>query len=306
MPLNPAEAETAYRLILERTPSPEEIANAVNQHDKLGALRHMLLNSEEFYRKFDTIREGFLKRINPVLVHLHIPEAVDPMLFSQLAAAQDLQPATPADPDSFSALCAKPRHERLKLHYIYGDLTAGAGDALNLPFMHLCTIARPGPRLYRLYRAACDAQGASKMSFGTYLEYSLDSLVHRLELDNGQVRRLAGPPDASEFGREKELLARAFHHAFSPDMIFGFFEDTAALARRLGDEGLMTSQPPDTAPTTDEKTSEDGSTADHEFTRALDALGKDARIIFDAYTAWDTYFYDVCRALLSTTSAETA
>lgn len=297
MPLNPAEAKTAYRLILERTPSPKETANAVAQHDRLGALRQMLLNSEEFYHKFDTIREGFLKTVTPVLVHLHIPEAVDPVLFSQLASAQSLQPATAADTDNFAVLCAKPRHERLKLRYVYGDLDAGAGAALRLPHMHLCTIARPGQRLYRLYRLACAAQGDTKMTFGRYLEYSLDSTPHRLELDNGQMRRLAGARTADGFGREQALLAQALHHAFASDMILGLFEETAAVTARLGDEGLtVTASAADAGAHALSGASKEA--ADPEFTRALDTLGKDTRRIFDAYTAWDSYLYDVCRALL--------
>jgi hypothetical protein len=297
MNLTSAETETAYRLILERTPSPDEIANAVSQHDRLSTLRQMLLNSEEFHAKFDAIRNGFLNKVTPVLVHLQIPEAVDPVLFAQLTDAQSLQPNTPADAETFAALCAKPRHERLKLRYVYGDLAAGAGAALRLPYMYLCTIARPGPRIFRLYRAACDAQSDATMSFESYLEYSLDSTPHRLELDNGQMRRLAGPPTADGFGQEKDLLAQALHNAFAPDMIFGFFEDIKAITDRLGKEGLVVA--PSQGPLHAVGSSKANDTEDQTFSRALAGLGKDARMIFDAYTAWDNYLYEVCRALIS-------
>lgn len=300
MPLTPGEVATAYRLILERTPSPEETANAAASHDKLGGLRQTLLNSEEFYRKFDAIRDGFAKRLTPVLVHLHIPEAVDPALFERLASAESLQPATALDADSFAALCARPRPERLKLRYLYGDLAAGAGTALRLPHVYLTTIAQPGPRLYRLYRAALAAQTDSKMSFGAYLKYSVDSTPHRLELDNGQMRRLAGPPDSAGFGQEKQLLAAALRNACAPDMIFGFYEHSAALAHRLTDEGLADVTPPAQEPTGAAAPPATQRTAEQEFTSALNTLNKDERAIFEAYTAWDGYFYNVCTALLAT------
>lgn len=301
MPLIPAEVETAYRLILERMPSPEETANAASSHDKLGALRQTLLNSEEFYRKFDAIRGDFAKRLKPIVVHLHIPEAVHPALFDALTSAETLQPPTLADVAEFTALCAKPRPERLKLRYLYGDLGAGCGANLRLPYMHLCTIARPGPRLFRIYRAACDTQDTSKMSFGTYLEYSLDSVPHRLELDNGQVRRLSGQQDTDSLGKESELLPRALHNALAPDMILGLFEHPDAVAAHLAEADIL---PAIRTVVSDDITADTlpDNDFDKQYTAALNGLSEDERVIFETYTAWDNYFYDVCEALLFPTT----
>jgi len=298
MPLSASDVATAYRLILERTPAPEEAASVAAQYEKLGTLRQDLLNSEEFQRKYTQIQGSFLKQIKPVLIHLQIPEAVDPELFTQLYAAEALQPATSADNDSFAALCTAPRPERRKLRYVFGDLAAGAGQDLGLPHIYLCTIAPPGPRIYRIYRAACSGDEGTDMSFGTYLEYSLDSPPHRLELDNGQIRRLAGATTLDSLGREKELLANALHAALAPEMLLGFWGVGMALAPQLAQRGfpLEDTAPPSAPPSTPDST-------DADYTAALAALDKTARTIFDSYTAWDSYFYDVCSALLSPDAA---
>ncbi|MCJ7874835.1 hypothetical protein [Phaeobacter sp. J2-8] len=289
MALTPAEVESAYRVILERIPSPDEITNASNRHDKLATLRQTLLNSEEFYRKFDKIRSDFNARLKPVLVHICIPEAVDPGLFEVLATATDLQPATVVDDESFAALCAKPRPERLKLRYVYGDLAGDVGPSLGVPYLRLCTIRRPGDRLYRLYQQACRSENDNKTSFGTYLKYSLESEAHRLELDNGQIRRLAGQRTLDSLGQEQEVLTCALHTALAPDMIFGFAENSAALLDRLAKKDLdlapgSMSQAPDVS---------------KDYKAAVAKLDKNERAIFDTYTAWDNYLYDVCEALLS-------
>ena len=290
MSLSSAEVETAYRLILERPPSSEEAARIAARCDRLDALRQTLLSSEEFHLKFDRIRDGFLRQLKPVLIHLRIPAAMDRTLSETLASADGLQPAVPADRESYEELCARPRPERRELRYVHGDLDSGAGAALRLPYMHLCAIARPGPRLYRLYRMACAAEGEAAMSFGSYLRYSLESVPHRVELDNGQVRRLAGQRDTGSLGREHELLPRALHSALAPDMILGLFERPGPLIRRLAEKGFLSASEPPVSGAPDPQ--------DAGYAAAVDGLSDDERGIFDAYTAWDSYLYDVCEGVL--------
>jgi hypothetical protein len=289
MTLTPAEAETAYRLILGRTPSEAEIAHVIGQYDKMAGLRHIMLSSEEFHKKFDHIRADFVKNLTPILVHLHIPEATDATVFDQLGASADLQPALAADAEAFASLCKSPRPDRIKLRYIYGDLIPNLAEGLRVPYVHLCTIARPGPRLYRLYLAACVAQEGATMSFGSYLKYSVTSMAHRIECDNGQTRRLANARGEGSFGREDDLLARALNVATSPKMIFGLFENTPALLARLVRAGLLEASAIDLQPVIE--------LADPAYEKAVSDLSKEARGIFDTYIAWDEYLYDVCAAL---------
>ena len=128
------------------------------------------------------------------------------------------------------------------------------------------------------------------MSFGAFLENSVGSELHRLELDNGQMRRLAGETTTAGFGQEQTLLARALHTALAPDMIFGFAEQTPALLDRLSKER------PDLAPASSPSVPDTTESKDYE--KALAKLTKDQRQIHEAFTAWDRYIYDVCSAVL--------
>lgn len=291
MPLTAEDIGAAYRLILGRDPAAQDIENVTRQHETLETLRLTLLNSDEFHRKFDRICTSFVSRLKPILVSLQVPGAVDATLFEALTTEDTLQPASHVDPQNLKALYTKPRPERLKLRHVYGDLGAGAGEALRLPHRYLCSIARPGPRIYRLYRMACGPEGEAEMSFGTYLEYSLDSTPHRVELDNGQVRRLAGQQDMDGLGREPALLARALHNALAPDMLLGLFERPEALALRLSEDGFLSAPPPGLA-------NHEAMDTEEGYAAALETLGDDARGILDAYTAWDGYLYEVCEGLL--------
>lgn len=297
MPLTLDEIETAYRLFLERSPTKSQIANIRSQHDSLAGLREVLLNSEEFYHKFKNARARFEERQTPILVQMLSPEATPEALLSALAQASELQPGHQVDKAGFDALCALPRPERLKLRHIYGDLKVNAGTALNLPWRRLFTLRRPGPRLYQMYRTACAAQNRSDMRFGTFLDYSVQSTEHRIELDNGQMRRLAGRTGAASLGQEAPQLRLALHMALSPDTILGLYERPGALLQTLAAQGFLTLA--DTAPDTDPDFETGAQTdTDAAYDAALRDLSSDEQLIFDGYTAWDSYLYDVCDALL--------
>lgn len=289
MPLTQAEIETSYRLALERMPSANEIASIGSQHSTLNALRQILLNSEEFQRKFTRLRTDFENRQVPILVHVDIPEATAPAILSALDASESLQPGRSVDAEDFAEICARPRPERLQIRSISGDIPVDAGRDLNLPWRRLLSLRNPGERIFAIYRDACAAEGRKDLTFGTYLEYSVQSERHRVELDNGQLRRLAGRADPASLGQEAALLRPALHAAMDPITILGLYEQPAALISALAADGFI--EGAGSAPKHDTK--DDG------FGVALKGLTPDQRQIFEAYVAWDTYLYDVIAALVA-------
>lgn len=303
MSLTSREIETTYQAILDRMPSPAEIANTVQQHSSLKALRQAIVSSEEFYLKFQAMRTTYEARQTPILVHPLIPETAGDALLDALATAPELQPARQTDEDGIAPLRSLPRPERLKLRLVQGDLDFAAGARLALPYRTLCILRRPGPRLWRLWRLICPtaAAGATTgatagatnspdtMRFGDLLEYSLNSVPHRLEMDNGQVRRLAGTSSEDGFGSEPALLRRALHMALAPDTVLGLAEHPASVLEALSARDLIAH--PESCPPDDP---DDMAALDE----ALAGLSKAQRAIFDGYTAWDDYLYEVCAALL--------
>jgi hypothetical protein len=292
MPLTPAEIEVSYRLALERTPSPQEVTNIINQHSTLEPVRQILLNSEEFYSKFNKMRASFEDRQIPILVHIDSPETRPERLAQYLDDAVELEPGHEVDPAGFEAICAMPRPERLKIRYIRGNLGINAGEALNLPWRRLCVLRQPGQRIFQLYCTAKEdtPNDADDMSFGTYLEYSLQSVTHRTELDNGQVRRLAGRTTPDWLGQESLLLRHALHAAMDPNTILGFFEQPDLLIQTLNEHGGVKRTAPESSSI---------SSTIKGYDNALNKLSVEHRLIFNGYTAWDNYLYDVCMALIS-------
>lgn len=299
MGLAPNEIELAYRLLLQRPPSEAEVANAARQHTDLQSLRQVFLHSEEFYRKFKVLREAFEARQRPILVHPLILETSGQTLLEALDTAPELHPSRQTDEDGIAPVRQLPRPDRLKLRLVQGDLSFAAGTELEVPYLTLCVLRRPGPRLWRLWKFFCPSESPEPteqsdeppaMGFGEFLEYSLNSVPHRLEVDNGQVRRLAGALNEDGFGAEPALLRRALHVALSEDTVLGLAEDPTGLLHALAAKNLIA--PPDAALPED---FDDMASLDQD----LAALTEGQQRIFDGYTAWDNYLYEVCAGLLA-------
>lgn len=289
MSLTQHDVESTYQAILDRAPSRDEAARIAQQHSSLKALRQAILNSEEFYVRFQAMRANFEARQRAILVHPLIPGAAGDALLDALAAAPELQPQQEPDEKGIASIRALPRPERLKLRLVQGDLDGTAGSALDLPFRTLCILRRPGPRLYRLWRLLCPADSADSMDFGEMLEYSLNSPPHRMEMDNGQIRRLAGDRSETGIGHEPALLRRALLCALSPGTVLGLAEKPMQVLEALADQNLISL--PEAALTDDPDDTE-------ALKKAVEGLSDAQRRIFDAYTAWDDYLYEVCKALL--------
>lgn len=290
MSLTQHDIESTYQAFLDRAPSQAEAANIAQQHASLKALRQTILNSEEFYVRFKTMRATFEARQHPILVHPMIPEAAGDALLDALATAPELQPLQETDAEGIAPIRALPRPERLKLRLVQGDLDMTAGAALDLPCRSLCILRRPAGRLWRLWRMLCPSDsGPDAMSFGEFLDYSLHSVPHRLEMDNGQIRRLAGDRSEAGIGREPALLRAALHIALSPDTVLGLAEKPMQVLEALADRNLMSL--PETALPDDP---DDTDALDN----AVAGLKDVQRRIFDGYIAWDDYLYQVCAALL--------
>ncbi|MCR8550878.1 hypothetical protein M4578_23885 [Salipiger sp. P9] len=287
----------AYRLLLARVPSDAELARMQERKHSYNSLRQSILSSEEFARKYERMQKTAAERQTPTLIHLHIPKTAGTSLARALKDEPLLLPARLVNDASLEELRALPRVQRQQLRYIHGHLSMGAGEALGTPYRYLSVIRRPGPRIFSFYQYICRTKTHPThelltergMSFGEYLDYSTTEMPHRLELDNGQIRRLSGSFTHKGLGQERQILKTALYNALAPNMIFGFVEHFGALLGSLVAEGYLSSADipkRNVSPNSDL------------YDSAIAALTPGQKDIFDRYIAWDTYFYDVCEALL--------
>lgn len=297
MGLTDAEISLAYQLFVDRIPDEQEIGFMQANQPDLSALRTTFLNSQEFDQKYTRFKTERDTKRRPILVHLHIPKTAGTTLAEALSKEPLLQPNILVHDLNLQVLREMPVNQRRSLRYVRGHLNMGVGEILGVPYRYLSAIRRPGPRIYSFFqyimRTASHPSHAElvgkNMTFGSYLEFSQSSMPHRIELDNGQLRRLAGQLNDRTFGREQEFLQLALFNILNPNMIFGYVEHFDSLVRKLHSEGFLSS--------TDIQ-SYNISPSSESYEAAVNSLTENQKAIFDNYTAWDTYFYELCLTLL--------
>lgn len=295
MALSSEEISLAYRLVLNRQPSEAEIAHMSAHYRDVAGLRTMLLISDEFVAKYAALQRERAAQRRPALVHVHVPKTGGTTLAEALSHETHLMPNAVYHDHMLGELAALPSVRRNALRYIRGHLNMGAGEALGASYRNLVVIRRAGPRIHSFFRfirrnaGHPSHQEVSRLGFGDYLEYSLDHPAHRIEIDNGQLRRLAGKLGEQRFDRPDGYLRQALFNVLQPGTIFGFTEHMDALLRQLHDEGFLSSATID---------NHNVAPAGAPFEAVLEGLSADQRQLFDDFTAWDDYFYDLCMALM--------
>ncbi|MCF2903371.1 hypothetical protein L0666_00085 [Octadecabacter sp. CECT 8868] len=298
MPLNPNQVALAYQLILDRRGSEKEVANQAKNHETLSSVRRAFMGSDEFRRRYAVMLAEQDAQIKPALIHLHLPKTAGTSLAKALSAEPSLQPNRIVHDGTLDELKALPRPVRRNLRYIRGHLSMGAGEAYGLPYRYLCALRRPGPRIFSFYQfikrtrthPSYEILNEQDMSFGDYLDYSTRTPNHRLEIDNGQMRRLSGHFNAASFGTEASLLRLALHNITAPNMIMGVVEKIELLLETLVEEGFLASPNigrANTSPNSDK------------YDSAISSLSTQQREIFERYIVWDNILYDTCEALIA-------
>jgi hypothetical protein len=296
MTVTPQVIRSSYDALLGRAPSKDELEELTVQHATVPSLRRAIFNSDEFTRRYRDMRRRAEADRPPLLIHLHIPRTGGTSLTERLTDQEALQPARDMRMGEIQEYLKAPRAERLALRYLHGRLDMGVGETLDVPHRYLCTIRRPGPRIHSVWsfvrrtpsHPAHDIVAEREMSFGDFLDYSTETRALRLELDNGQIRRLAGQSGPGGLGQERALLARALHGATSPLMILGTTERLGAVAEALVEAGYLADA---TLPRSE------ASPPDEVYDRAVADLTPSQADILSAYSAWDAYLYEVCAML---------
>lgn len=290
-------AAVAFEALMGRAPTDAEAERFSQQFDDVASMRQGLINSPEFTRSYTKMIERRDARMTPALIHLHIPKTAGTTLAQALLAEPNLKPEMLVHDGEREKLRTLPLAKRRRLRLIRGHMSIGIGDDFGLPFRYLCALRRPGPRIFSFYQfvkrnrkhPSYAILNEADMSFGDYLEFSVDNVAHRLELDNGQVRRLSGEMVKTSIGDERRLLKKAIHEAFSDKMILGFVEHFDDLVERLMEEGFLSQEPPEkfnVSPNSDA------------FDESIASLTKAQRAIYDSYIGWDQYLYEICHSTM--------
>ncbi|MEQ5872631.1 sulfotransferase family 2 domain-containing protein [Sagittula sp. NFXS13] len=236
-----------------------------------------------------------IDRAKVTVVHLHIPKSAGSslnthlmMLYPQSARIN----ANEGRPEK--QISAMSRQDRGRIGVVVGHTTHGLGRLLTRPVLYLAVLRSPGPRLFSFYRYIqrtpdhryYEAVNTEAPDFGTFLELASSEAVLRREVDNGQVRRLAGPMDTTPV--DTRVYLRACEHLFAPDMMFGLVENFDPFLQRLVDRGVL-----DKLKDVRANAAPAGETVapGEAFAKERDRLSDTQAKLLDAFTLWDNKLY---------------
>ena len=301
MGLTEHEIRLAYQLFLGRQPSAQEADRMLDNQSSLDGLRRVFLNSDEF--RSGMLRPGGSGKSggNPpsskrTLIHLHIPKSAGSSLSRLLVGETKPNERVTIGDNAMAPLHNMPP-ERLKgLKLIFGHLSHGIAAQIPHRCHYISVLRQPGPRILSFYRYVGRTDhhplyktvAGQKMCFGDFLEFTAANPKFRMEVDNGQIRRLAGSMQISDLGRERALLRRALHHVFAPNFTYGLTDHFDNFQKRLVKQGVLSAQTP---------IRENAAPEPGRLEAELDALSPAQREIYGRYIAWDSQLYDICQSV---------
>jgi hypothetical protein len=287
------EIELSYRLFLGRNPSAQETERMLANQTSLDSLRRIFLNSHEFRSAHQGTGAVSSAR---TIIHLHIPKSAGSSL-SRLLVGDTLpnERITIGD-NSRERLTALPPARLFQIKLIFGHLTHGIANSLPQRCHYITVLRQPGPRVLSFYRYVARTDhhplyqtlNSQKMSFGDFLEFTAANSRFRMEVDNGQIRRLGGNMKIAGLGRERALLRKALHNVFAPNFTYGLTDHFYGFQKRLVKKGLLSA----TTIIRENAAPEPGN-----LEAELDALTPEQREIYDGYTAWDRQLYRICKSV---------
>ncbi|MEM6624828.1 MAG: sulfotransferase family 2 domain-containing protein [Pseudomonadota bacterium] len=296
MTLNPQDIELAYQLFLGRKPSPAETNRMQSNQTTLAGVRRVFLTSQEFQQNggFGPLpdKAGQTGKAR-TLIHLHIPKSAGSSLSRLLVKNTRPEQRLTLGNDGLAKL-RKPPGQLKKLRFIFGHMSHGVADMLPQRCHYISVLRRPGPRLLSFYRYVgrtdhhplYNIVTNQKMSFGDFLDYTFAHPAVRFEVDNGQIRRLAGNMRQAGLGRERQLLRLALHNVMAPNFTYGLTEHFKNFQTRLVRQGLLS----EATPIRENAAPEPG-----KLDEALAGLNDGQREIYRGYIAWDSQLYSICR-----------
>ena len=262
----------------------------------LEGLIHTFLYSQEFIKNnpagSPTVSSH--KRVEDrILIHLHIPKTAGTSLTTILAQNYPDGTRKGLNPDDLSKPADVLKNEFRDIKLTYGHLPHGVANLIGRKHLYICALRRPGPRILSYYNYIKNTVNhpvhkhlvAKSMSFGTFLEWASDPQnVFRKEINNGQVRQLAGLAAPNDARLEKDLLPLAISHLLGPDMIFGLTEMFDDFLDALRSQKIITKL---------NRVTKNASPYRVDFDGFLKELSPKHKEIYDDFTRWDNILYDV-------------
>lgn len=231
------------------------------------------------------------------IIHLHVPKTAGTSLNTILSSNWPANSILDAHAGDLGPLESLSQEERRKLRVIRGHLQHGIHTMLPQDVVYLCVLRRPGPRIFSFYRyvqrmPTHPLHGVvvqQNLGFGGFLSLAAEQRPDlRNEIDNGQMRRIAGHLTAGAIPRI-ETFQTAVQHLFAPNMIFGLTEHFSLFLAKLAEQNLLhlpLEMEQNVAP------------PGPDYVSAVAGLTPEERAVHDDFCSWDEELYSMCKTFL--------
>ena len=308
MPLSEGTINLAFRLILGRLPEKGRVEHIQERDVTLQQLRLTLLRSTEFSDVYEKVRRQLPQPATPpkarphvapwdetALVHMHIPKtagsSLNGMLLPLYAPEERFTVGRPLEDE-----VRKMSHEqRAALKLLVGHCHYGIHRYLPRPVHYLCILREPEARLLSYYRyirrtadhPMNDLVGQPDFTFGDFLMITDRYPMMRGDMDNSQVRRLAGDMLADHV--DETIYTQAIENLTSPNLTFGLTERFGDFIETMIDMKIMESATELRVNVADKKT---------DLAEVRDELTPEQAQRLSECVFWDRRLYDHATALL--------
>ncbi len=301
MRISDDDIRAAYKMFLGRTASDEEVERMSKNVKDLASLREIFFDSPEFQSQIGLNRRNSGE--NPeAVVHIHVPKTAGTSLNEILRRDHDQDAVLQIAIHQMDQLLSKDQKARRQVKVLMGHLQYGAARHLPQNSVYLAVLREPGPRIFSFYRFIMRSvthpmhqeMKAAETTFGGFLRRTLDKPGLRLEIDNGQTRRLAGQMLVPRVDY-RAMFATAIRNIAMPDMIVGTTERFEALLYTLHARGLIKSAD-------NRFDNVDSGTA--RFDAALEELDAVERSLLESYCYWDRLLHEAASLLVDGTQCD--
>lgn len=301
MPVEKDDVIRAYRLFLGREASAAELQGMLLNVTDLAELRRVFFDSPEFQAQLGLNRRNGGSGPEAV-VHVHVPKTAGTSLNEILRRNHAPDTILHIAIHEMGQLLARSSEDRRRVKVLMGHLQYGVARHLPQNSVYVAVLRDPAPRIFSFYRFVLRTEThplhrefvQSKLGFGGFLRRVLDDAGLRLEIDNGQTRRLAGQmlvPDVDY----RVMFATAMRNMAMPEMIIGTTERFEALLYTLWTRGLIA----DAANCFENV----GGEADR-YAQAVEALDAEERGLMESYCYWDRLLHQAAGLLVDGTQCD--
>lgn len=301
MSVSEDDIRAAYRMFLGREASGDEIARMAQNVKSLAALREIFFDSPEFQAQIGLNRRNAGTEPEAV-VHIHVPKTAGTSLNEILRRDHEPDAVLQIAVHQMNQLLSRDQAGRRQVKVLMGHLQYGAARHLPQNSVYVAVLREPGPRIFSFYRFIMRSvthpmhqeMKDRKTTFGGFLRRTLDKPGLRLEIDNGQTRRLAGQMLVPHVDY-RAMFATAIRNMAMPDMIIGTTERFEALLYTLYARGLIKSG---------DNLYENVDKSAASYEAALEELDATERSLLDSYCYWDRLLHEAASLLVDGTQCD--